>query len=224
MDAVSVRRNLAMLSVVGSVCLSLVGSVGFGQITTGGTLTGFTRITPADSAGHLAATTYSVSLAGQSAGSLSWTDTFSTPLEMGPDGTIGTAENPYKDRSWLGLNGSFTYDLSNLTLPGGAAIGLEFDSHVLIVGNSFSLTLKDGTNVLSTISGAAYDGFGPWSFVIPSSTFASTSKHLTVNLSLSGGEGEWFSEGVLVLVPEPGSLSLGCIGLFVLLAAFRKWP
>jgi hypothetical protein len=214
------------LSVLCFLYCSLSGSVGFCQITTGGALPGFSRITPTDSAGHFPGTPYSVSLSGQSIGSLSWTDTFDTSLEMGPDGTIGVAENPYENRSWIGLSGSFTYDLSGLNfsgLPTVAAIGLEFDTHVRIVGNAYSLVLRDGTNILSTISGVRYSGFGPWSFDIPHSNFLSTSQHLTVDLSLSGGEGQWFSEGVQVLVPEPSSLLLTAFGAVTLLALRKRF-
>lgn len=63
-------NDLTVLRILYCACFFVIGSISFGQITTGGTLTGFSRITPTDSAGHLAGTTYSVSLAGQSAGSM----------------------------------------------------------------------------------------------------------------------------------------------------------
>ena len=219
------REKLAVQSVLCCAFFCLVASISFGQITTGGALSGFSRITPTDLAGHFPGTSYAVSLSGQNAGSLSWTDTFGTPLEMGPDGTIGTAENPYRGRSWIGLSGSFTYNLSNLNLsafPSVAAVGLQFDTHVLIVNDNVSLVLRNGTNILSTISSANYSGFGPWSFVIPAANFQSSSRNLSVDLSLSAGEGQWFSEGVQVLVPEPSSFALGCVGLFVLFIVAKR--
>jgi hypothetical protein len=219
------REDQVVRNVLCCALFCLVASTNFGQITTGGATSGYSRITPTDLAGHNPGTSYAVTLSGQNAGSLSWTDTFGTALEMGPDGTIGTAENPYRGRSWIGLTGSFIYNLSNLNLsafPSVAAVGLEFDTHALIDHDAVSLVLRDGTNVLNTISSADYTGFGPWSFVIPAADFQSSSRNLSVDLSLSGGDGQWFSEGVQVLVPEPSGFVLGCFGLFALLVVFRK--
>jgi len=177
-------------------------------------LDGFNKIVPSDGRTHDHDTIYNVSADSRPIGVLSWSHTFdisssvvvdANDLAMGPDGSIGMAEDPYIGRSWYDRSGTMTFDLSGLDFPGFlrvAYVGIQFDSHWSVSEEgSGTLVLRDGATILATMNAGPTDSsnFGPWSFIIPIADFNASSKVFTVDMDWpTASYGSWHSHGVSI--------------------------